>query len=1294
MNSKGFTFVEVMIAVVIMVVLSMSLINMHSFMSKQGININDKAFASQKAIQMMEELRSLVAGGEQQGLVVLDSKNDGIDYPPVLTTIANITNPADPVSGNRIYGSAWRYCRNITVTKMPNDPFSRTVYVRIYKSASTSATTAGDLLAETMSVFKTVSSAYVPTQVYDLYIIALENVPGWWVALSEIYPTIVSVISDLESRNSGLYINAHWINRLSYGRDPYYTPYVNYSAYASAGISSVYFYPGKMKADDGSDLYYYPSGSFSGKVSIDGVVSNTGQYVLADQYNNAVRYPDEVRIYKSKGQALPTNPPTPEISYRMLLEKMNDPNDNTLQNAIVINLHGELFPLPPTRNYSDAAKDPQNNANIRVVTHPEKISYVSGQNVNLRVYPYTMTPLTFTQNTPLPECTLFFPGINLTSGANPTITSIQKLVGNNTMPYQWETAVSGTDYTLSYVVSNPPSNYPGTELVLNNTPLTHGYYAASSQGLFATKRLYGLEYIPCPNAITDYSLTSGTTLFYDIFSAALTKWAVFKYNGDANEANQSTNPNNLALTTNVASRASAVFANYQINVTSWVATFSYVITPYNNNNTRGEGFAFMFYKATSTYVTYPNPDDGAQYGITTGKTSSSTTGKTVPGYGIQFNDVANTFGIIQDTPGNYLSPVVTPSIDMNDGNVHNVIVRFCNGRVKVYMDYTLTLDYTIASPNYTQKAMGFSAATGSSSSGRAEHDIRAFNFYTWDGSDINYDYTFDNDLSASDATTPFDTALYKPKNTARWKICISGLANGCQEIDTRIGTDLTTGSSSNEPSNLSSTYVWVGTTVPVTETYQFIGDPRHSPYLDGMQNQTYNWYWQQPNTTDYPGFSNAANGWCGGSIYADTPRMYNAFRTGFMKDNTVYNGITGYSFYYFGLGGEMGYDSANGFANGLPISGTPWNSSNTNWDEITSNLGTTGSYARVIAKKDNSWVGLYWIGELYPDSDFATWSANGNLSTNTYYRAHYDVNFTNVGQVLPYKPQKRANGLGCASFFNGTSASGNGPYNHDTGGTNATISTAGQNVTTVFHYPPVSPVKATRPFTLDYGSNYPDEWNSSIYSALRTTLSMNSKFYTANGYSNAYAASAEVQMVKNSNSCYFVMNGLDKEAQSTPTELGRIAMSCVMRQFLDAGLAAAPGWIAQVPLVTITAPLISDQFINPTSINMAWSSAWKGWGGTNYTEAYTSSYTQATPLVYVLKYSSDNGQTWYYCTDNTQTSPGVRDSAHTTTNLSYTWDVSNTAAFPRGTYILSVECYRTSINLHYTYDYIQIYINR
>ena len=47
-----------------------------------------------------------------------------------------------------------------------------------------------------------------------------------------------------------------------------------------------------------------------------------------------------------------------EPTLQLLLEDMNSDPDK-YRHALIMNLHGELIPMPSIRNYSDPAKDPQ-----------------------------------------------------------------------------------------------------------------------------------------------------------------------------------------------------------------------------------------------------------------------------------------------------------------------------------------------------------------------------------------------------------------------------------------------------------------------------------------------------------------------------------------------------------------------------------------------------------------------------------------------------------------------------------------------------------------------------------------------------------------------------------------------------------------------------------------------------------------------------------------------------------------------------------------------------------------------
>jgi hypothetical protein len=136
-------------------------------------------------------------------------------------------------------------------------------------------------------------------------------------------------------------------------------------------------------------------------------------------------------------------------------------------------------------------------------------------------------------------------------------------------------------------------------------------------------------------------------------------------------------------------------------------------------------------------------------------------------------------------------------------------------------------------------------------------------------------------------------------------------------VETRLG-----GVSANNPDNLSTTYAWVGVTAPVTEQYQFLGDPRHCPYQDVKAANGYNWYFTQVPAA-YSGFSQTAAGWGTYNCDIDVPRFYQIYRSGLLKTSAIWTAMNGCSYFYYGLGGEFGgnqYPSAKG----IPFIQTPW----------------------------------------------------------------------------------------------------------------------------------------------------------------------------------------------------------------------------------------------------------------------------------------------------------------------------------------------------------------------------------
>lgn len=1033
-KNAGLSLVEVLIAATILALTMMSLGRWFMMMNQQTLQIKQKAFASQKAVQMMEELRGLISDSSNSSIGVLDDYDDGANYSYILTTKREVTSPGDAVSNN----ARMVYKRQITVNAISNEPLARRVYVRVFRASTT------EPLAETVSIIRTISNRYFPTQVYDVYVLNLENVPGWWVSLSTMKPMFDNVIGDLQTRNPGMEWRIHWITRLAYGRDPHYKPFINQATKTNiVSPTQVYFYPGLMDKPSVGDFEYYIASSISGRINIDGVTDNASSYSIADQYNHAVRYPDEEEMYNEAVTAANTAGTTrPEMSLRMLFEKMNS-SPSELMNAMIINLHGELVPLPPMRNYSDPAKDPATTPNIRAVTHPENLSYVAGSAVNLRVYGYHMSPGGVAETSMISTTTIKISNAQL----NATDFSVRKLVGNSSTTYNWQNAVNGgatPDYAVTTISSTE------TLISLYNTPIRQLLHSGSNTGLPTGNRLYGLEYVPSQPS-------SGTA-----FQEGLVDLA-------------------------------------------WVS---------------------------------------------------------------------------------------------ND----------------------------------------------------------------------------------------------RPKNTARWVIRINAgeLANGVYKIETRMGSDYTTGTTINKPANLSRTYVWVGVTAPTSEQYQYMGDPRHMPYSDIKNSFGYNWYFRTVDTNHYRNFSNCANGWHS-ALNVDIPRYFQTLRQGLMTSNSLWNSMTGFSFYYVGLGGEMGYDGSNGFPSGLPIIQTPWvptSNANVGVDEITD--AQTEDHPRVISNAANTWWGLFWLGELYPDSAYATWDANGNLpvGAGNYYRAAYNAAHVNVG----YEPQKRTNAPGCASFFNGNSAGGNAYFQHEywdssTGDLTAT----GQRLDQDFNFPLLAQLTAARPFRLNSTSNAPTEWGNAVYSAIRTTLATMETYYDTTGNTATHDSSALVSVTLGTDVGRVVMNGLSTQTSFGSSQIAKLCTINLLRGFMASGVPSITNSrIPQLPLITISSPTATDEFLNPSSIPVTWTQNWTRYDGQLYTEAYTVGFSEPGAITTNVKYSADNGRTWKFADDGSAAYVGVKNNAYNSTGP-YSWAVSSLA---RGNYILRVEVYRGTRTLHYAYHQVQVYIQR
>lgn len=1130
-SERGMTLAEVLVslAIVSMIVVFSGQLLTAAYRRTQD-NMN-RQFAIQKAMSMLEELKSTVQSESSSS--VLDSYDDGTVNQTILTTQAGITDPAAAASGNTNMGNHWLYERRITVQKVPGANDLRLVNVKVFGNGAGGAR----LLAEVASVLTTIGQNTPPTQVYDIYLVAIENVPGWWVYMQNMVPYVESAMQDLESRHAGLQFRRHWIRKLSYGRDPYYTPSVNASVDSAQPINSVYFYPGLLPAGS-AVTYYYPPDYFNGRIRVDGTVkngldaaTNPVPYSLADQYNHAMRYADERSQFDLRVASGLESADAPTL--RLLLDDMYmHPAKYT--NAILINLHGELLPFPPVRNYSDPAKDPAKYPNVRAVTHPERLRYQNTDDLNLRVYAY---------------------------GSNGSAAALPDWLGKGT---------SATPITV----------------VLKNIQWT-------------------------PNSSNITAITGGVD-----------------FDNDGKPDPYSAGPGST--------------------------TFSPVTPP-----TR------MWW-------------------------SSQAVGN---------DTVIRLFN----------TPLTAPCVQTNNP---------CDAGGLDTSDRLYNLEY-IPSPL--------------------------------------------ENLAATATPAPFTTNLTAAgpieKNTARWVIKVPSYVlpqSSVITVETRIGDDFTAGVSSppaNALSNLSRTYAYRGDdtwiygdathdpNLPITERFQFLGDPRHCPYADLKMSHTsdplgmgYNRYFDDfddasgNHRADWPGWSyqspalsgvwygiknntgdNTDNndGWTtkGGSLEIDVPRMFQVLRTSLLRTHAVYTTMTGFSYYYLGLGNEIGYDTANGFPSSIQLSDKPFSGgSGTRYEQsiIPDKINGISGGVKLIQSASGGWWGMNWLGELYPDSSYLTWTTSGNLPTGntagTFVRVLRESISTNLPAGTTFVPaNRRTMHPGSTTFF--WSGSSNSTFHHMAqDNTDGTIDTDGVVVSNNYKIPMPTTIANARPFDININdtSQNPDHFLQPVYGAA-TSLATEARFYRHDG--DNIQGSSLLSMHDGGNTAFVVVNGLSPTGESGVAFIARWSFLSLVQSFLSAGRTqfngvTDPARVRELPRVEITYPDDSVDINDPTTMDVKWKSTWQRWDAIPYTPAYPANFSEDTTIHFALLYSRDNGKTWRYMQNETAATPGVRPPASLLlTGTTYNWSVP-ASSFPKGNYVIRVEAYRDTIPLHYAFHQYRAFIKR
>jgi prepilin-type N-terminal cleavage/methylation domain-containing protein len=1371
-GEPGLSLIELLVAMAIFGILVVGAITYHSTAYKSTTLNQDRAFAIQKAIQLTHELRGRASRGdiaislspyddirEDENGVVLERR-----FSPALSLQvgSGLNDPADPISGNTKIGDNWKYLRQIDVKRfsyaepaVTEEP--RLVTVRIFYSDASNPNKGGLPLAEITTVMRSLGQTVPANQVFDLYVISIDNTPGWWLNLSTLRPVINDAVSIVESTNPGLRYVPHWITQNAFGRDKSYTPFININPNITTGtydnVEPVYYYVGLLETTDGSPFWFYnPSflreSKVNGRVSsgvgipdsslfvanpvIDPLVQenienggllfdpldppnvSTGtiddehyfvvRYTLADYFNHAVRYPEELIEYCMRKfgslpkpntglnvkfpnlwECLPDNPPpglpanfvqrytepSLEPSLRMLLEQLYQ-NPAIYQNSLILNVHGELLPVPPMRNHSDPAKNPTPGGldprptmsgfpYVRAITHPERLEYQDWNPANptinttikLRVYSYLSFLDPTWDTAPDSNCGIGNPIYKvdaiLSSDCNPQTISTTQTNLNNEVPIIIR--ISGMDFN-SYNLAD-----------------------------LSVDRITG-------NATTSYSISTAPTIkpLDDSSTPAINESSGMWYK--AQKWPNATGPDIVVLLYNSPLRHGLAG--------------NYTGVPHedlNNNNFLDTGEDINGNSVS---------DSGRLYGM-----------EYVPA------PIENAFDDNNPNPSDRKN-LTSPS-NTNYKNTARWIINLANTN-GVLNDKQLTIETRIAprrATTVTTYLPDIAAAPEASPALDNQYITRALK--------QGYD--------------PSNPDSYIPEGS----LYINGIASSYTSVLNATAGTYNFVTANNVPSNVSRTYVWTGNIscvaaginpcltpategragysgmegldfpynpyrAPFTERFQFMGDPRHSPYLDVKQDHRYNWYFKggfdasQGGTAGWSGFNQATNGW-NGRISFDYPRFNEIYRMAILKSRSIYSNMLGWSFYYVDPGGAIGGDSAGlsvyplkeqewvrvpqtGFVNRPGDGNEDYISNYIHLEEIAYSRDGRTRIARQFNANPptiSAWYAKTWLGELYPDILTAgavttnfynapniSWSARGNLPTINLATSVLTFKMDTEDQTyLGYNASRSGQDDSPPSFFNNVEK-----LNHLSWGNPSTTSTfwtcQASNMAKTFNVDLANQIITNRPFKPDQNTETPPEFNKNPYQSpsMRTTVSTFSPFYyetpstdPANpcntpltSYPNQLgSALLQARLNPNGNPIpdvddqfgYFVISGLapaedpNPALAANPNEfLATFNLISLTYGFMLTGQPKHPvtgvalpttlqgttlNGIPQLPRVEVIGPDPADikALTNPQTLEIKWEISWRRWDGQLYTPDYNgASFYETTPLYYVPMYY--DGTDWRY----------------------------------------------------------------
>jgi hypothetical protein len=290
-----------------------------------------------------------------------------------------------------------------------------------------------------------------------------------------------------------------------------------------------------------------------------------------------------------------------------------------------------------------------------------------------------------------------------------------------------------------------------------------------------------------------------------------------------------------------------------------------------------------------------------------------------------------------------------------------------------------------------------------------------------------------------------------------------------------------------------------------------------------------------------------------------------------------------------------------------------------------------------------------------------------------------------------------------ASTFHHSSTSGTGTLLQE--GLTMAASASGYN------FPLLNPIPNNRPFSLTANAGNPDA-NAFLLTAYGSSFSatppaafpvtQQTLFYQESSPLPGSGLFSLRDPVTN-RTAFVVVNGLSPTGLSGSQFIANWSFLSLLHSFFVAGLytdatvcTGCPFRVTQLPQVTITAPNQTTYLNDPSSIPVTWSLGWFRWDGKKYTPTYSNTFAETTPIQYQFSYSKDNGKTWFYQDDSPSLGVGIRlpvGDSRILTGTTVTWNTP-AAAFPQSNYLIRVEAYRASLNMHYAFHQFRAYIWR